>query len=231
MDRTLRPTILAVAVATSLSPATQAAGPGQMTFTENFVNGNNTGGWTFGNTAFETIETQGGNPDAFYHNFFLDTFAPQPATTRGVDSPFVGDYRARGVSSVAIDLALFHVDFTSQGRPLSVLLDDDGGTPDDPLDDCAVYFVGHKPAPRPNGNWVSYQFRIPSSSTTLPSRWAVQGCGGLTGDQAWNRVIAGVDRLRFFVGDPELFFIFQVWDIGLDNPTITWGATDLSDAF
>ena len=49
----------------------------------------------------------------------------------------------------------------------------------------------------------------------------MQGCPGLTGDEAWNRVITGVDQLRFFTGDPERPYLFQVWDIGLDNPSIT----------
>ena len=52
--------------------------------------------------------------------------------------------------------------------------------------------------------------------------WTVQGCPGLTEDEAWSRVITGVDQLRLYTGDPEGIFIFQVWDIGLDNPRITW---------
>jgi len=30
-----------------------------------------------------------------------------------------------------------------------------------------------------------------------------------------------VDQVRFFYGDPELFFIFQQWTLGVDNPRIT----------
>ena len=43
------------------------------------------------------------------------------------------------------------------------------------------------------------------------------------------RVIQDVDELRFHVGDPELFFIFQVWDFGMDNPTINWGTSGPAD--
>ena len=50
----------------------------------------------------------------------------------------------------------------------------------------------------------------------------MQGCPGLTEDEAWNRVITGVDQLRFFTGDPESFYLSQIWDIGLDNPTIVY---------
>jgi len=194
----------------------------RISYTVDFEDGVNDGGWTFGNTSFETLEPEGGNPGAYLRNDFLDTFAAQPRTALGMDSFFVGDYRARGVTSVGIDLAIFHADYTTQGRPLSVILYEDGGTPDDSTDDCRIYYVGGHPTPMPNGIWQTYRFRVPASSPTLPQGWTVQGCSGMTEDEAWNRVVTGVDQLRFFTGDPDLFFIFQVWDIGLDNPTIIY---------
>jgi hypothetical protein len=202
-----------------------AASPGRTTFSENFEQGNNTGGWTLGNPFLEAIESSGGNPGAYLHFPDLDTFAPQPRTTLP-GSPFTGDYRARGVSEVGIDLVLFYVDFSSEGRPLAVMLRNDGDTPEDFSDDCTVYFLGHKPAPRPNGVWRPYQFRVPSESTVLPRDWNVFECGALGSDEAWNRVITDVDELRFHVGDPTFFFIFQVWDIGMDNPSITSGTPE-----
>lgn len=217
-------TVLAGVLALAATSA-RAAGPGSTTFTENFENGNNTGGWSLGNPFLEAIETTGGNPGAYLRFPDLDTFAPQPRTTLP-DSHFTGNYQARGVSTVGIDLVLYYVDFSSQDRPLAVILGNDGGTPEDFLDDCSVYFLGHKPAPMPNGIWRGYRFRIPSESTTLPRGWNVLYCGELDSDAAWNRVITDVDELRFHVGDPQLFFIFQVWDIGMDNPTITFGTPD-----
>ena len=32
-----------------------------------------------------------------------------------------------------------------------------------------------------------------------------------------------VSTVGFFYGDPTYFFIFQMWQLGLDNPRITWG--------
>jgi len=203
-----------------------AAPAGSMTFTETFEGGNNTGGWTFGNTFYEAILPTGGNPGAFLRNDFLDSFAPSARTTLGVDSPFTGDYRARGVTAVEADFALFYVDSTSLGRPVTLILYSDAGTPDDASDDCSVYFKGGKPAPQPNGQWNRYRFRVPADAGAAPRRWAMLGCGGRTIDEAWNLVVTDVDRLRFFIGDPELFYIFQVWDIGLDNPSITWGTPE-----
>ena len=213
-----------LALATTLG---HAAPPGTTTFTETFEGGQNTGGWTLGNPFLEAIEPTGGNPGAYLHFPDLDTYAPQPSTTEA-GSVFTGNYRAQGVSSVGIDLVLFRVDFTSQDRPLAVMLRNDGATPEDFSDDCTVFYLGNKPSPAPNGAWRRYQFRIPSESTTLPRGWNVQNCVE-SGDAAWNRVIQDVDELRFHVGDPELFFIFQVWDFGMDNPTITWGTTQPTD--
>ena len=221
-----RPRFVLIAAVFCLAlPAFAAEPPGMTTFTENFEGGNNTGGWTFGN-AFDLIEPVGGSPGAFLHNSFLDSFAAQPRTTLGVASPFTGDYRAQGVSFVGIELALFAVDFSAQGRPLSVILYSDSGTPGDTTDDCRVHRVGGHPTPMPNGNWANYRFRVPSQSAALPQGWTVSRCPGRTDDQAWNQVITDVDQLRFFTGDPDLFFIFQIWDIGMDNPTIGFGTPD-----
>ena len=127
---------------------------------------------------------------------------------------------------MGIDLVLFYVDFTSRDRPLAVLLHSDAGTRVDPSDDCTVSFLGNKNAPMPNGAWRSYRFRIPAQSAGLPADWKVLDCAGRSDEAAWNLVIQDVDELTFHVGDPELFFIFQVWDIGMDNPTITSGTPE-----
>jgi len=218
-------TLSAVALFLLAATAVQAAPPGRMTFTETFDENNNTGGWTLGNPFLEAIDTTGGNPGAFLHFPDLDTFAPQPRTTVA-GSVFTGNYRDQGVSSVGIDLVLYHVDFSSADRPLSLVLRSDGGTPDDFSDDCAVYVIGNKASPAPNGRWKTYRLKVPSDSPALPRGWNVLDCGSSTPDEAWDRVIQDVDQLTFFVGDPTLFFIFQVWDIGMDNPTITWGTAD-----
>jgi len=221
--------ISAFALCLLSATAPQAAPPGTSTFTETFEGGHNTGGWSLGNPFLEAIDSTGGNPGAYLHFPDLDTFAPQPTTTEA-GSVFTGNYRAQGVSQVGIDLVLFRVDFTSADRPLSLLLTSGTDTPDDFTDDCTVYYIGTKASPSPNGNWRGYKFKIPSDSTTLPRGWSMlENCGDIDGDAAWNRVIQDVDELRFFVGDPTLFFIFQVWDFGMDNPTITWGTSGPGD--
>lgn len=201
-----------------------AAPAGRFTFTETFDGGSNSGGWTFGNPFYETIEPDGGNPGAFYRNSFLDTFAPQAITTQ--PSIFSSqNYRLLGVQSLSVDIAIFYVDFSSAGRNMSILLTNEAGTPDDWSDDCTVYKVGKKVAPAPDGTWHSYTFEVPAKAKGLPEGWGVLGltCPGYDLKEAWKVVTSNVNRVNFFVGDPTLFYIFQVWDIGMDNPTITWG--------
>lgn len=202
-----------------------AAPPGGTTFVETFDNNSNVGSWTFGNS-FESITQDGANRGFHLRNVNLDTIAPQPRTATGVTSVFTGDYRARGVTSVGADLRVYRVDFTSRQRPVSVILESDAGTPGDPADDCSVYFLGSKSLPPPGRAWMTYDFAVDSASPVMPAGWNVIGgsCAGLAPDAAWNLVIQDVDQLAFFGADPALFYIFQVWDVGLDNPRITLAA-------
>ena len=227
-------TTIALAVACFLCAVAQAAPPGTTTFTESFEGGNNTGGWSVGNTDLEAVDPTGGHPGAYLHFPDLDTYAPQARTTT-TDSVFTGNYREQGVSQVGIDFVLHRVDFSAADRPVAVILTS-GGNPEDFFDDCVIYQLGNKPGPSPNSIWRGYKFKIASDSPTMPRGWSVLYCDGIDGTEfdtdaerntVWSRVIQSVTELRFHVGDPTLFFIFQVWDFGMDNPTITWGTSEV----
>ena len=216
-----------------LSPQTPALAS-KMTFVEGFETGTNTGRWSFfGNpdNPVEVIEPTGGNPGAFWHSTCtglacLDTFAPELRTELGVDSIFTGDYRAKGVDSIGVDLALFDVDFSSAGRPLTLILRHDPGTPGDSSDDTVVYRLGTRNVPPPDGQWRTYRFHVPGQAVTLPPNWLVlQGSGN--DDVDWNLVIGGVSQVGFFFGDPTFFFIFQQWEPGADNMRIRLNAAEL----
>jgi hypothetical protein len=187
------------------------------TYSESFAAGSNVGAWTWGNAA-DTVHPSGGNPDEWLGNDDLDTFAPQPRTGAGVSSVFTGNYLFRRVTSVGIDLITPSTQFPFS-RELTLMLDNDGGTPLDGSDDCSVYFIGTDLVPQPGEGWRAFDFDIPSQSLTLPAGWATQGTC-LAPNDAWLHVIQDVTRVRFFYGNPENFFIFQVWDVGLDNPRI-----------
>jgi hypothetical protein len=189
------------------------------TFTETFDGGSNQGGWTFG--ADSTIVTTGGNPGAHVRARNLDTFAPQPRTTRS-DSPFTGDYRERRVTGIGVDLITYDTQFPSGGRPLTLMLISTNGTPGNFNDDWAAYYMHASEVPLEGQGWRSFAFDVPSQATSLPPGWATLAFGpNSPANPDWNQVITQVDELRFFYGNPEFFFIFQVWDVGLDNPSIT----------
>jgi hypothetical protein len=189
------------------------------TFTETFDDGSNVGGWLYGGPG-ETIEPTGGNPGWFLHSPALDTFAPQPRTS-GADSVFTGDFQARNVSVIGIDLITIDVDFSAAGRPLTLMLVSEAGTPGNPNDDWAAYFMGAQNIPVPGEGWLSYSFDVPSQSPTLPPGWQTIDLGPNPPPPDWNALITNVDQVRFFYGDPTFVFIFQMWDVGLDNVTVT----------
>ena len=201
-----------IALLTSLA---LTSGARAQSYTETFTSGTNAGAWTYGNPA-DTTESTGGHPGYYLHNPDIDTFAPQLRTGDGVASAFTGNYRARRVVSLELDLETFSTQF-SFSRQLSLILEDDAGTPTDPTDDCSVYVVTDQLVPQVAEGWKHFRVPVPSQSTTLPPGWVVMGnCAG-SADAAWNSVITGVDRVRWFYGDPALFYIFDLWDVGADN--------------
>lgn len=220
-----------IVLALLLSSQSQSRAPAN-SFVEDFEDGANTGGWSFfgdPENPIEVIEPDGGSPGRFLHSTCaglgcLDTFAPELRTQSGVDSEFTGNYRTSDVRRLGVDLAVFGPEFvTTGGRPLTLILRHDPLTPDDPFDDVVVYLKGRRNIPSADGRWKSYRFRVPSSSDTLPSGWNVlQGTGD--DDADWNTVITAVSQVSFFFGDPELFFIFQQWELGVDDLRIVRGS-------
>jgi len=204
---------------------------GEETFVEDLSDGEIEGGWSyFGNpdNPIEVIENAGGNPGAFVHSTCeglncLDTFAPRPRTQAGVQSIFTGNYKAKGVTSVGIDLILFDVATTAAGRPLSIILRNDNGTPNDFTDDPEVWFVGSETVPLVGQGWKEFDLEIPSQSKTLPAGWKADWATqpDTPDDEIWDFVINDVDQVRFFYGDPEFFFIIQQWEPGFDNVRIS----------
>ncbi len=200
------------------------------TFVETFDKHSNIGGWSyFGNpdNRIEVYEPQDGNPGAFIHATCdglrcLDTYAPQLRTQVGVSSIFTGDYRAKKVAMVGIDLVTFGPELvTTEARPLSLLLRNDNGTPTDWTDDVVTYWIGNRNVPHESGQFKEYVIEIPSQSTTLPKGWGIMSGYGTGDDDAdWNKVITDVSQITFFYGNPELFFIFQQWELGFDNAAI-----------
>ena len=171
---------------------------------------------------FDVIEPTGGSPGAYLHVSSLDSAAPRIFAFPGLDEKFIGDYRAEGVTGLGVDVQLFGTDFALGARPISLYLNSDMGTPDDTSDDCDAVLVGNKNVPKAGTGWKSYDFKVPSQSTALPNGWVLVGtCGSLPAGDAWSYVITHVKQPSFTFGEPDFLYIFQIWDLGFDNPRIT----------
>jgi hypothetical protein len=207
-------------VATAL--VTPALAAPSTTFAETFDGTLDQATWRLG--TLDVIAQAGGNPGPYLRNPQLDSAVPSPNYVGPLPSPFFGDYRAANVTSLGLDVAVFAASIgVDNKRPISLVLTSDMGTPDDPSDDCDVYTVGSKNVPRPGASWRAFDFKVPSGSATLPSGWIVRGaCAGLSEDDAWNAVITNVTRVTFPFSDPDTFWYFQIWDLGIDNVRITF---------
>lgn len=166
--------------------------------------GTNLGGWTYGPP--EQLEPVNGNPGGWLHQVNVDTFAPQLRTTG--PSVFTGNYRARNVTSLGVDLATISTQFPA-ARECTLMLTNGSQT---------VYWLGTELVPQPGTGWKAFDFAIDAQSTTMPSGWTTQDGPA---DAVWNAVITNVTEVRYFYGDPTFFFIFDQWNVGVDNARIT----------
>jgi hypothetical protein len=218
--------VLAAAVAGGVALAAET----RSTVVETFDAASNEGGWTFG-TGNEFIVEANGNPGFYLRDTSLVTFHPRASTSFGVASAFTGDWRARGVSSIGIDLAIASVNGGVSSRTVSVVLLNDNGTPDDLGDDWGAYTVTSLPVP-PVGviglapaddilQWRSYDVAIPSSETRLPEGWTWIFQNQVRPNGAWGRLMRDVDHVGFVLGDLAAIYPLFSWDVAMDNPRIT----------
>jgi hypothetical protein len=202
----------------------------RVTTVETFEGGLNEGGWTFG-TGLEFFVEDHGNPGRYLRDAGLVSFTPKASTAFGVQSAFTGDYRARHVESVGIDLAIASVNGNVSGRRLTLILLNDNGTPDNLLDDWGAFTVTDLPLP-PTGviglagetdilQWASYDIPVASQSGALPAGWSWIARNTLRHSGSWARLMRDVDHVGFIMGDPALIYPLFNWDAGMDNPRIT----------
>ncbi len=197
------------------------------TFTDDFEGGTNLAGWSFIEGA-DVITPAGGNPGAWLHQQVYDTFGPSLECAYANPTPFVGDYRANGVTSIGVDLQILRTDFPVGGDEafsVVLLLRNARGTPDDISDDDWAYYIGPL-IPEVGGGWQHVDFVIPSQSNdAVPAGWhggSVDDCENFRAGVTWHDVITKVDRVEFLFLHPCFFAIFQQWDVGADNVSITY---------
>lgn len=202
----------------------------RVTTTETFESGSNQGGWTWGSNNGYLVDVNG-NPGWYFRDPGLVTFTPRASTSFGVESVFTGDYKARNVDSVGIDMAISFVRGAVSGRTVTLILLNDNGTPDDLRDDWGAFKVTDLPIP-PTGvvgingsedilQWTGYDIAVPSRSATLPEGWSWISRGYLRRNGSWARLMGDVDHVGFMFGDPAVLYPLFFWDVAMDNPRIT----------
>jgi hypothetical protein len=153
-------------------------------------------------------------------------------TAPGTDNDFTGNFRARGVTSVGVDLITKDAAFPVGGRYLTLVLTNDQGTPDDYEDDLLVWFVGDKQIPAagepgdggtPPG-WAGFDFDVAAADTTLPEGWETWAPEPMDPDDIWNAVVTDVAFVEFWYGEPGVIYPFNSWHVGADNVRISSAA-------
>ena len=188
---------------------------------ETFEDGVNEAGWSFG-TGNEFIADAGGNPGRYLHEPFVVSFGPGAITGLDIESEFTGNFAARNVIGLGIDLKTFSVAGGRVERNLSLILYNDNSTPHDFQDDWGAYVLGTKQVPPviagPNAaGWINYDFIVDSRSSRAPEGWVFFGDLQRRG---WSDLMADVTCVEFFYGHPGQFQIVMEWSVGLDNPRI-----------
>jgi hypothetical protein len=205
-------------------------------FVETFDSRRNEGGWSFYTPDRPIIEEEGGNTGGYLHDDGVVSFAPHPGTALGVESIFTGNYRDRKVTSLGIDLRCIDYEYDITTRYLTLMLMNDNGTPLDPEDDWGAYIVGPTKLPSKyvawlsstitnEPGWVSYDFEIQSQTGSLPEGWVFfrnESGAATTPGGSWKQLMENVSYIQYYYGDPILYYILQSFDLGLDNPRITW---------
>jgi hypothetical protein len=190
-------------------------------FVETF-DGPPVGGWTFLANS-ETVEDSGGNPGAYLHAWDMNTYFPTCISNPLLDSLFVGNYREAMVNGIGVDVIVIDIDYPeTDAYPLTLALVNDSGTPTYPYDDWGAYSLGPH-IPYEGAGWASYDFEIPYDATELPEGWIYKRYGNEAPPEPdWNVLMTDVSYVAFPFGDPDSYYIYQLWDVGIDNPRISW---------
>ena len=201
----------------------------QTVFTETFADGGNDGNWWH---HFNILTDDRGKNKEYVYSGEITTFWPRARTEMNAASEFHGNYAARGVTSIEIELATISaglLDYTSLSPTL--ILVNDSGTPNDIIDDCVVFFQSGEPIPEPDPNvpgkpnWTNYTFDIPSDSATLPQPNLGGGfCIPTGGPEDTQMACWGTDEglLCPVIDDPDMVWQTVINDV--DQIKVEWMA-------
>lgn len=189
---------------------------------ETFDNGSDNGDWhlTSDPGRLLVIEPSGGNPGAWLHGQ-VSTAVPTWYVPLGTtDTRFLGNYAAKGVGGLSIDLNII-AGTEVPDRAVTLDLETTFGTGDF-SQGVDAYFIGKDISVFPLG-WNTYYYPVDAASLTIPHGWVVTRGDGTPGTDAdWQALMRDVETLGFELGKPGYAYpILNLWDLGLDNVRIT----------
>ena len=213
--------------ATIVEPETAATAldaPVTVTFDDMEFNG-----WTILGFQDPVWRAEGGNPGA-HLNFFSDNFFIRIFNNTSPD--FIGDYTQKGHLEFTADLRWRLIRFgpTDVTRDLYFAIWDNY-TDANGVERKHVIFrpLGKVRGKGPNAPWRTYRVRLPDpNSDTLPGGWfywvfdaAIEPTRTLPEGLTVRDIMSSVDRIQFTTATPGLFFGFTVFDVSVDNPTLS----------
>ena len=207
-----------------------------LVYIETFETNKNEGKWSYYTPNRVVFEDLGGNPDGYLHDDNISSFAPHPGTGLGEESVFTGDYQAKRVISLGIDLRSLDYSWDITSRYVALMIMTDAGTPLDHEDDWGAYIVGPDKVPSKylemkstadlnQPGWKSYDFAIGAQENILPEGWVmIRPISGVwdKAKASWGNLMRSVSYVQFWYGDPSMIYLLNDFDLGLDNPRIAW---------
>jgi hypothetical protein len=176
-------------------------------------------GWTFGVfSSDESVVQKGGGGHVLEGH--IDNFGVNLLTKSDGSNPWVGnaDFRADGVIRLGFSTR-GRADFGNSIRNMAVALISDNGTPEDSSDDFGFYSISERLYNFDTSERANFRWEIPSQvAGETPEGWQHWDLSG-GGDTSftWDEVVTDVDRIQFTYYDPQLFYIFQGFDVMVDN--------------
>jgi hypothetical protein len=212
-------------ILTALAPATLAQVV-ETTLAESFEDGSNQGGWRwFSSNGPPLLFEIGGNPGAYLTATQYTSPGASIRTTEA-GSPFTGDWRAAGMTSIGVDFASFLLQ-EDIGNPefdayrFTVFIGNDAGTPGNFWDDTSYYFKTDEFLPLVGEGWLSYDIAMPSQADAVPAGWQHYVWPPEPEPMSWPELMSDVSYTWLMYNDPNGFYIFANWILGADNVRVT----------
>lgn len=178
----------------------------QLTTAEDFTKRSNEGQWNFLFPAqiVDDVDV------SYLYVSGLDTFAPQLQTGDSGKNIFTGNYVQKKVKSIQFTNQIFSDLNPNDDRPVTLMLISG---------DVAAYKKSDQLLIQSLKKWETFSFDIPKTAQEASAAgWKTTSWPRMDRDHAhgnYDDIIRNVDRVEFYYGDPELFYIFQDWSVGV----------------